>query len=167
MRVSPNALELPTKDIVINERGLVSEKWEKYLRQSENRLAALGEEKAFQLVNNQVAAADVEGLSFDKAKVSCAVVHYVIQRVTTGGGATESLETGCFHVVYKPTADSWSLVTMWTPGPDASGITLSITSAGQVQYVSSSITGTASISKISWRAQVLAAKHSSYSEVGR
>lgn len=86
--------------------------------------------------------------------------------MTTSTGATELIEGGCFQVAYSPTSDDWDLTFIGTPGPDDTGVDLSVDSDGQVQYVSSSITGTASISKITWRARTLSAKHSSYSSAG-
>ncbi len=109
---------------------------------------------------------DVTNLKFDKRGVSIAFVDFLIQRVTTSTGATELIEGGCFQVAYSPTSDDWDLTFIGTPGPDDSGVDLSVDGDGQVQYVSSSITGTASISKITWRARTLSAKHSSYSSAG-
>lgn len=109
---------------------------------------------------------DITDLKFNFKRVSQATIDFLIQRVTTSTGATELIETGIFVVSYNPTSDDWSLTIIGTPGPDDSGVDLSIDSNGQVQYISSSITGTASISKITWRARTLSAKHSTYSSVG-
>lgn len=109
---------------------------------------------------------DIESLKFNFRGVSQAAVDFLIQRITTSTGATELIESGIFVVSYNPTSNNWSLTMLGTPGPDDSGVDLSIDSEGQVQYVSTSITGTASISRINWRARTLSAKHSSYSTVG-
>lgn len=109
---------------------------------------------------------DVTNLKFNKRGVSVAFVDFLIQRVTTSTGATELIEAGCFQVAYSPTSDDWDLTFIGSPGPDDSGVDLSVDSNGQVQYVSSSITGTDSISKITWRARTLGAKSSTYSSVG-
>lgn len=109
---------------------------------------------------------DITDLKFNLRGVSQATVDFLIQRVTTSGGATELIESGMFVVSYNPTSADWSLTMIGTPGPDDSGIDFSIDSNGQVQYVSTSITGTASISKITWRSRTLGAKNSLYSSVG-
>ena len=109
---------------------------------------------------------DVTDLKFNFRGVSQATVDFLIQRVTTSTGATELIESGIFVVSYNPTSDDWSLTMIGTPGPDDSGVDFSIDSSGQVQYRSSSITGTASISRVIWKARTLAGKHSSYSTIG-
>lgn len=109
---------------------------------------------------------DITDLKFSYRQISQAIVDFLIQRVTTSTGATELIESGMFVVSYNPTSDDWSLTMIGTPGPDDSGVDFMIDSSGQIQYRSSSITGTASISKITWRARTLSAKHSSYSSVG-
>lgn len=105
----------------------------------------------FSLVNSQAVAADITGLLVNLNKTRIATVEYLIERVTTGGGATELIEGGSFSLVYKPTSAIWTIVAIGTPGPSAGGITFTITAAGQVQYTSTNITGTASISRIGFR----------------
>ena len=109
---------------------------------------------------------NIDGMKFNYKGISQATVDFLIQRVTTSTGATELIETGIFVVSYNPTSENWSLTMIGTPGPDDSGVDLSIDSDGQVQYASTSITGTASISRINWRARTLSAKHSTYSSAG-
>lgn len=109
---------------------------------------------------------NIDAMKFNYKGVSQATVDFLIQRVTTSTGATELIETGIFVVSYNPTSENWSLTMIGTPGPDDSGIDFTIDSEGQVQYVSTSITGTASISRINWRARTISAKHSSYSTAG-
>lgn len=158
-------LKVPSNDLVL-EGNLISRVWRSFFDLIKRKLDPLGEEQSFQLTNNLGVAADITGLTFDKAGVSQAIIDYVIQRVTTGGGATELIEAGIKYVVYKPTTAAWAIGTFGTPGPGASGVTLTITATGQVQYTSSNITGTASISRIVWRARTLAAKSSQYSQPG-
>lgn len=109
---------------------------------------------------------NIDEMKFNYKGVSQATVDFLIQRVTTSTGATELIETGMFVVSYNPTSADWSLTMIGTPGPDDSGIDFSIDSSGQVQYVSTSITGNASISRVIWRSRILSAKHSTYSQVG-
>lgn len=110
--------------------------------------------------------ADISDLRFDKKGVSASFVDFCIQRVTTGTGATELVETGLFVCSYNPTSDDWSLTVIGTPGPDDSGVDLLIDADGQGQYRSSLISGTESISRIFWKARTLGGKHSSYSQAG-
>lgn len=163
MKQTPKSLQAPNQNQLTGEDGKVSREWDVFFRDIQESLSALGVEKYFKLTNNQVAAANIEGLSFDYRKFSQVSVDYLIQRVTTGGGAQEKIESGTFYLVYKPTSNAWVL----SGGPTTSGITLTITAAGQVQYTSTNLTGTASISKITFKARTLAAKNSQYSEPGR
>ncbi len=159
----PITIQAPIKTPITDENGNLSRPWGVYLLEIEKALVPLGIEKYFELVNNTAVAADIEGLSFDKQKVSQASVDYLIQRVTTGGGAVEKIETGTFYLAYLPTSNNWVLSSV----PSTAGVTLTVTSGGQVQYTSSNETGTASISKLTYKARTLAAKNSQYSEAGR
>lgn len=150
----------PFSEQVSNRDGFVSPSWTTFFGLVTNLLNPLGVEKNFQLKNNLAVAEDIVGLSFNSKVVSQAVVDYYIQRVTN---SNEVITSGTFHAVFKPSANNWALVTMGTPGPNSSGITFSISTAGQVQYTSSNVIGTVSISKITWRARTLAAKNSQYS----
>lgn len=156
-------LNPPFKDQVANEKGLLSPSWTSYFNILTKIVSPLGSEKSFSLKNNLAVAEDIEGLSFTSKVTSHAVVEYLIQRITD---TNEVVAAGIFNAVYKPTSDDWSLVTVGTPGPSSSGITFSITNSGQVKYTSSDVTGTVSISKITWRARTLAAKSSQYSVMG-
>lgn len=109
---------------------------------------------------------NIDEMKFNYKGVSQATVDFLIQRVTISTGATELIESGIFVVSYNPTSADWSLTMIGTPGPDDSGIDFTIDSSGQVQYVSTSITGSASISRIVWKARSLSAKHSTYSQIG-
>lgn len=166
MALDLSRLVAPFRDKVLSDDGFFTRPWESFLSLVNEVCDSYGREKTFQLANNQASAANIEELSFNYQKNSQAIVEYLIQRVTTGGGATQLIESGIFLLVYKPTSNTWSKVSVGTPGPDASGVTLTVTSAGQVQYVSTNITGTASISKIVYRARTMKAKSSTYSTVG-
>lgn len=162
MKAAPSSFDVPYKNPVITNDGLVDRAWSLFFRGVQQALSPLGTEKAFSLVNNQSSAADIEGLVFDYTKVGQVSVDYLIQRVTTSTGATELIEAGTFYLAYKPTSNAWAL----SGGPSTAGITLSVTAAGQVRYTSSNITGTASISKITYRARTLSAKNAQYSVTG-
>lgn len=163
MRSAPFSIEVPYSTPVVMDNGMVSRPWAKFFENIQTAMDSLGIEKQFDLVNNQASSADVEGLMVDKSVASNASVDYLIQRVTTGGGATENVETGTFYLAYKPSAATWVL----SAGPSTAGVTLSVTSLGQVKYTTTNISGTASISRIVWRVRTLGAKNAQYSRMGR
>lgn len=158
----PSTNTVPYQTPIADGSGLVQRAWSFFFRGVQSAIDPLGVEKYFTLVNNQALAANIDGLAFDFAKVGQVTVDYLIQRVTTGGGAQEKIETGTFYLAYLPTSNLWVL----SGGPSSAGITLSPTAAGAVQYTSSNLTGTASISKLTFRARTLAAKNSQYSSAG-
>jgi len=149
---------VPYRNSISDVTGLLTQPWQSFFRALQFIVAPLGYEISAPISNNVSSPANIDGMIFSPEKVNQAVVEYFIQRVTSGGGATALYAAGIFHVVYKPTAGTWHIVTVGTPGPDSSGITFSITTEGQVQYTSTNITGTANISKITWRARTLGAK---------
>lgn len=157
---------VPYKDKMLEVSGYLTRPWELFFRTTAKSIETLGSEKYFQIVNDTFVETDVDGLAFTSSTVSQAVVDFLIQRVTTGGGATELITSGTFHAVFKPASNLWDIVYMGTPGPSASGVTFTITATGQVQYTSTYITGTESISKLTYRARTLGGKSSLYSEVG-
>lgn len=146
--------------------GLITRSWQLYFRLLQNLLNPFGSEISFGLENEQLAPANITGLSVDSTQVSQAIVDYIIQRVTTGTNPVELLESGTFHLVYKPTSQIWVIYPYGTPGPESSGVTLSVTTGGQVQYVSTLVDGTPSISKICFRIKTLSAKNNQYSGLG-
>jgi hypothetical protein len=163
LNAAPKTLNAPVNTPVMDDSGKLSQPWDAFFKDIQDRLNSLGYERAFKLTNNQAVAADIDGMVFDKRAVSQVAIDYLIQRVTTSTGATELIETGTFFLAYKPNSSSWVL----TGGPTTSGVTLTVTSDGQVKNTTTNITGTPSISKITWRPRILEAKHSSYSEMGR
>ena len=166
MALIPSQVIVPYRDQVLDDDGLLTRPWQSFFRFVQAVIDPLGVEQSFELVNNQASAADVVGLQLNGAKTSTAIIEYIIQRITTSTGATELVEAGVKQAVFKPVSNSWSLLTIGTPGPSASGVTLSITSLGQVQYTSSNITGTALISKFTYRVRSMGAKSASFSIIG-
>lgn len=156
------SLEVPYKTPML-EGGFLNHLWSWFFRAVQERLRPLGIESFFDLANGQASAADIDGLNFDSGTVSQATIDYLVQRVTTSTGATEEIESGILIATYNPTSEDWNLHAVDENNPDDAGITFSITSEGQVQYTTDTITGTASISRIVWRARTLSAKHSTYS----
>jgi len=163
----PQSFEVPYRDKVLDNEGLLTMPWEWFFRALWERLNPLGAERSFDLENNQGTAANIDGMKFKKNKVSQATIEYLVQRVTTGGSATELVESGILIATYNPTSEDWNLHAVDENNPEDAGITFSITSDGQVQYTSSNVTGDASISRIVWRARTMGAKISTYSTMGK
>ena len=156
-------LNPPFRESISSRDGFISPAWTSYFSILTQLVSPLGSERSFTITNNQAVAADIEGMSFSAKTVSQAVVDFYIQRVTD---SNEEITSGTFHATYLPASVDWALTMMGTPGPDAIGLTFSITDSGQVQYTSTNVTGTITISKITWRARTLAAKNSQYSVMG-
>lgn len=163
MRSAPITLRVPDLDSVSNKEGLLNRAWHEFFHLVRNRLDPLGYEKSANLENNISTPQDVLGLSVDSKKISAASFEFLIQRVTTGTGAVEFVEYGEFRLHFLPTSNTWVL----SNGPTTSGVTLTVTASGQVQFETDNKTGTASIFKITWRGKSLSAKNYQYSEVGR
>lgn len=90
---------------------------------------------SFTLVNNQASAANVTGLSFDKTKIRSFVVEYTLYRSASGGLTRAQRGT----LVGVTDGTNWEMIER--PYAGEAGVTFSITSAGQVQYVSDDNTG--------------------------
>ena len=100
---------------------------------------------SFSISNNQASAANVTGLAFSNASVRSAQAHYSVFV-----DATANLyESGELLLIQKDS--SWEIAQSYVG--DLSGITFSVTSAGQVQYTSSNYSGF-STGIIKFRAQV-------------
>lgn len=237
--------DVPFNDELIDMRRLLTRPWQVFFRYLMEAVDPLGVEKVTDLINNQSISTDVTGMNVNSAQVSHAVVEYLIQRVTTSAGATEIINGGTFHLVYKPTADTWEIQGQRNPGAGTftaattdictkiahnmllgqqvqvtttttlpaglslattywviplsedtfklaasfadsqagtaiditstgagthtinpnPGVVFSVTSDGQVQYTTTNISGTASISKIFFRMRTMGGKNSQYSAV--
>ena len=156
------SFKAPFTSLVIDQRGLLSFVWTQFFSLISSALAYLGEEMYFDLVNNQSSAVNIDRMFFDKGLVSAGFVEYLIQRVTS---TTNRIQLGILRVTYNPDTDLWSLAEYGTSGPDSAGITFSITSTGQIQYVSSNLGGTQEISRIVFRMRTIQAKSSTYSRL--
>lgn len=113
-------------------------------------------ETSFTVANNQSAAANVTGLLFDHTLVRSAIIDIDVYRNTTSTGATELKEVRSFTASWKPVAAAWTLTDIGGGGDD-SGVVLTITSAGQVKYTSTNITGTPATSVMKFKARTFAA----------
>lgn len=151
--------EIPLRNKLSTDDGFVSESWLYFFRDVLDGILYLNKEISFPLVNNQSGAVDLTPLSFDKTSTSQVTVDYLIQRTTS---TNESVSSGTFHLSYLPRSDSWQIEN----APSGSGVTLTITSTGQVQYTTTNQTGTLSISRIIFRARKIGGKSSIYSKLG-
>lgn len=104
------------------------------------------------IANNISSPTNITGFSFDPLAVRGAICEYSVYRVTTGGGATELVETGTIYLSYKSTASTWDIVVV---GGAGAGVTFSITNGGQVQYTSTNISGSSYSGTIKFRARSL------------
>lgn len=109
---------------------------------------------------------NIEGLLVNNKGVSSGVFEYLVQRVTTGGGATELIENGAYTFNWRPTSETWDLDVIYENQPDNAGVAWFINDDGQFQYQTTSITGTASISKLYFKLRTLSGKNIQYSQVG-
>lgn len=166
MATPKNSFDIPYREPVVNRSFLLTRAWEWFFRSVYTRLYALGIERSFALANNISTPTDIIGARFDKRGVTQAVVEYMIQRVTTGVGAIEKIESGILIFVYRPTSLDWDIVVVSEETPDDAGINFSITADGQVQYTSTNETGTPLISNLFWRARTLGGKNQLYSDMG-
>lgn len=110
---------------------------------------------SFTIQNNIASPTDVAGLSFNTGQVRAANIQYSVYRITdsnTSGFA----ESGMISIVYDNSAspgNKWSMASGPTNG--LSGVTFSITDAGQFQYTSTNLTGTNYVGTMRFRAQTL------------
>ena len=166
MAISSESFDLPVRERIADAGSIVSSVWASFFRSIYDRLYPLGIERTFTIVNNTAAPADITGLKVNARGVSQAFVEFLVQRVTTGGGAVELIESGSFNLTYNPTAEDWNITLTQINVPDNSGVDFTVTATGQVQYTSSNVAGTASISRMFWRMRTLAGKSSQYSSQG-
>lgn len=156
----PTGLFYPEQMDFSEKAGRVSTAWMGFFKSIFDRVKQTSIEISFDLKNNQSTALDIEGLQFDFNKVNLIYIDYLIQRVSKGTGATELIEAGTLRLVYKPRSGTWSITKMAGSGPDAGGITFSVTAKGQVQYVSTNMAGTVDAKtpqKLTYRTRTMAA----------
>lgn len=166
MATPSDSFDVPYSSTVIDKTLMLTAGWVNFFRSLYDRLMPLGIERSFQIPNNIASAADVESLKVNARSVSQAIVEFLVQRVTVGVGATEVIESGSFMLTYNPTSADWQYTPVLINLPDDSGVDFTVTTDGQVQYTSSNITGTGSISRVVWRMRTLAGKSSQYSSQG-
>lgn len=94
------------------------------------------QETEFTINNSEAGPTDVTGLVLDKDDYTSAVVFAEIRRKTDSG---EVVAVGKISLFYRFATSTWDLVTD-LPG-DETGVTLTVTAAGQVQYASDTLAG--------------------------
>lgn len=108
---------------------------------------------SFSLTNNQTTFADINGLTFSKTSVRSARITLDIYITTS----TEELQESVDMILgYKNTADEFRL-SILSSGDDC-GLTFNITSAGQIQYKTTNISGTSYSGTIKFKALTIVAQ---------
>lgn len=102
---------------------------------------------SFTIANNVSSVLDVTSLSFDTSTVRAAIINYSIYRSTT---TNEESEAGIMMATYKSSVGTWQLAQTYS---GISGIIFTITNAGQIQYVSSNLTGSSYSGKLKFNAK--------------
>jgi hypothetical protein len=102
------------------------------------------------IINNNISSAtNVTGFFLDPSVLRGAVCEVSIYRSTS---TEEAVEVLSIFAGYKSVAGTWEFVQI---GGGSSGVTLTITNAGQVQYVSSNMSGTSYTGTVKFRARAL------------
>lgn len=101
------------------------------------------------IANNTTSATNIPGFSFDSTVVRGAICEFSIYRSTD---SDEVVEVGTLHVAYKSTAGTWEIA---QTGVGSSGVVLTITSSGQMQYVSDNMAGASYSGIIKFRGRAL------------
>lgn len=116
--------------------------------------ASIGQ-TSFTVANNQGAAANVTGLSFNSASCKAARVQGDLRR-KTDTASSELLAYVELFLIYSDQDSTWRLVSVREESySSASGVTFSVTSGGQVQYTSTNIAGTNYSGTFKFKAEVI------------
>jgi len=130
--------------------------WAKAINTALTSLLGAGDilETSGLLLNNQSIATDVVGLTFSNSIVRAANIQYAIYR-TTDSPSVGIAESGTLYLTYNAldVGNEWILTQ--NKSGDAQ-VVFSVTSLGQVQYVSSDLSGTNYTGKIIFTAATLA-----------
>lgn len=101
----------------------------------------------FNIANNQSSSANIVGASFDTSQVRAVRVTYDVYRHTS---SAEALETGSILLTYSSDANTWSI--NYDKLGNA-GITFSINNSGQLQYLSTNMSGSGYVGKMTFTAK--------------
>lgn len=155
---------VPFADPVVDADKLtLSRSWQQFFRRIQDLVNYISDEQSFTLVNNQAAAADITPLTFDLRYTSQVFIDYLIQRTSS---SAEAIESGVVTLAYLPRSNTWNIAKTASLTVGTPGVTLTVTSSGQVQYTTSNQAGTIALSRIVFRVKEIKAKSSTYSVVG-
>lgn len=105
---------------------------------------------SFNVANNQVAPANVTGMAFDSAQIRTGIISYSLDRATS---TQELSEGGQLIATYNSMSSSWELIRYAGGNSD---VIFSITNAGQVQFISSNMSGSGYVGLIRFNAKAFA-----------
>lgn len=107
-------------------------------------------ETQFTLANNQSAASSVTGLLLANATNRAVVVDYTIERRSSNQGYRQ---IGSLVCMYDAFLSTWSIEDNVKGGASGltTGVTFSITSTGQIQYVTDNMTGSSYVGKLRYK----------------
>src|SRR4051794_3884418 len=91
-------------------------------------------ETSFTVANSQGSAANVTGLSFSSLTAQSVHIYAEVRRKT---GTNEVISSGRLIAVYRQLTSAWDLLDELSGDDD--GVVFSITSGGQVQYISDTL----------------------------
>jgi hypothetical protein len=103
-------------------------------------------ETTFNIANAQATAQNITDLAFDSNTIRSVVVLCEVRRKTDD---EELISNGLLKVYYREHTSSWELINEL--GGDDDGLTFTITAAGQVQYISSTMNGANYTGKITFK----------------
>jgi len=112
-------------------------------------------ETTFTVANNVSSDTNITGLAFDTGTVRAAFIEYSIYR-TTASSTSGNAESGVMSMVFDNSASStnkWLVAIGSQAG--TSGVTFSVTDAGQVQYQSTNISGATYVGTMKFKASSL------------
>jgi hypothetical protein len=98
--------------------------------------STVSSEEEFTVANNQTSFADITDLAFNPANIRSATIEYAIYRETD---EDQFAQAGELRFIYNTGLDQWFLSDTYA-GQNA-GVEFGITTAGQVQYTSSLVSG--------------------------
>lgn len=108
-------------------------------------------ESSVTVANGQAVAANVTSLLFSSSSVKSAVIWGTVRRKTA---SNEVVSVGVLKVIYRAATSTWELTDEL--GGDDDGVTFTITSAGQVQYTSNTVSGSSYVGTFTFKAVVFA-----------
>lgn len=105
------------------------------------------------IANNTASPTNISGLSFSSASVRSARVQY---HIYLNSSTSSLIEAGSFELAYRSSTTGWDVINR-AYGGDTTGVTLTATTAGAVQYTSPNIGGSSYSGVIAFRASALPA----------